>query len=188
VFKTWFEAAAYCNWLSEQDGIGREQWCYETNAEGQLRLRESYLSRTGYRLPTESEMEYAIRAGAVTSRFYGESDELLEKYGWYQPNSKGRHWPVGILKPNDFGLFDAHGNVWCWCQEPLRRYSPTEPGKVFEDHEGALPIDPKQGRAMRGNCYNDHGHEIGCDKAWDPEPGYGSNISGFRVARTMRAE
>jgi formylglycine-generating enzyme required for sulfatase activity len=188
VYKTWFEAAAYCNWLSEQEGIDREQWCYETNAEGQIKLRQNYLSRTGYRLPTEAEMEYAIRAGAITTRFFGESDELLEKYGRYVPNSKGHHWPVGSLKPNDLGLFDAHGNVWCWCQEPCRLYSQSEPGTVFEDQEGALVIDPEQGRAMRGNCYTDHGVEVGCARAWYPNPGHSSNIGGFRVARTMTSE
>jgi formylglycine-generating enzyme required for sulfatase activity len=188
VRRTWFEAAAYCNWLSEQEGIDREQWCYETNAEGQIKLRQNYLSRTGYRLPTEAEMEYAIRAGAITTRFYGESDELLEKYGRYVPNSKGHHWPVGSLKPNDLGLFDAHGNVWCWCQEPGRRYSQSEPGMVYEDQEGALVIDPEQGRSMRGNCYTDHGDEVGCAKAWYPNPVDSSNIGGFRVARTMTSE
>src|SRR5262249_48812502 len=49
VYTTWFEAAAYCNWLSEQEGIDREQWCYEKDAEGQIKLRQNYLSRTGYR-------------------------------------------------------------------------------------------------------------------------------------------
>src|SRR5262249_6013106 len=150
--------------------IDREQWCYEVTAEGEVKLREKYLSLTGYRLPTEAEMEYTIRAGAITTRFYGESEELLEKYCWYVPNSKGRLWPVGSLKPNDLGLFDAHGNVWCWCQEPGRNYPHGEPGKVFEDQEGELVIDPKQGRAMRGNCYTDHGEGVGCARSWGPEP------------------
>jgi serine/threonine protein kinase/formylglycine-generating enzyme required for sulfatase activity len=188
VYKTWFDGAAYCNWLSDQEGIDRDQWCYEINADGQVKLRDKYLSRTGYRLPTEAEMEYANRAGAVSKRFYGESEELLEKYGWYVPNSKGRHWPVGSLKPNDFGLFDTHGNVWCWCQEPCRPYPRGETETVFEDQEGELVINPTQGRAMRGNCYTDQGNNIRCAKAWYPAPTYNSNIAGFRVARTMRAE
>jgi formylglycine-generating enzyme required for sulfatase activity len=188
VYITWFEAAAYCNWLSEQEGIERDQWCYETNAEGQVKLREKYLSRTGYRLPTEAEMEYTNRAGAITTRFYGESEELLEKYGWYVPNSKGHRWPVGSLKPNDLGFFDTLGNVWCWCQEPYRKYPQGEQGKVFEDQEGELVINPKQGRAMRGNCYTDQGTQVGCARSWYPEPTYQTNIAGFRVTRTMRDE
>jgi eukaryotic-like serine/threonine-protein kinase len=76
------------------------------------KLAEKYLSHTGYRLPTEAEMEYATRAGAVTSRYFGETEELLPRYAWYVTNSQDRTWPVGSKKPNDLGLFDMHGNVW----------------------------------------------------------------------------
>jgi formylglycine-generating enzyme required for sulfatase activity/tRNA A-37 threonylcarbamoyl transferase component Bud32 len=120
----WYEAAAYCNWLSDQEGIPRDQWCYETNARGQVtKLKENYLSLTGYRLPTEAEWEYACRAGAVTSRYYGETADLLDQYGWYSTNAHERTWPVGGKKPNDLGLFDLHGNVYTWCQESYRDYS-----------------------------------------------------------------
>src|SRR5438094_7675754 len=85
-----------------------------------MTLPADYLQRSGYRLPTEAEWEYACRAGAVTSRYYGESEELLGKYAWYGSNSAGHTWPVGMLKPNDLGLFDMHGNVYTWCQERFR--------------------------------------------------------------------
>jgi serine/threonine protein kinase/formylglycine-generating enzyme required for sulfatase activity len=187
-FKSWFDAAAYCNWLSEKEGIDRDQWCYEIVTKEQARLKENYLNRTGYRLPTEAEMEYASRAGAITARFYGESEELLEKYCWYVPNCEGRIWPVGSLKPNDLGFFDTHGNVWCWCQERPREYPQGELGKVFEDEEGELVINPKQGRATRGNCYTDLGNSIRCARYSNFTPSFHTNIIGFRVARTMRAE
>ena len=128
---SWYQAAAYCNWLSQQQKLPEDQWCYEISETdlraikngdppAAMKLKENYLSLTGYRLPTEAEMEYATRAGAVTSRYYGETEELLAKYAWYIKNSKEKTWPVGSLKPNDLGLFDVQGNVFTWCQEATR--------------------------------------------------------------------
>src|SRR6516225_191938 len=107
----WYMAARYCNWLSKKEGIPEEEWCYEIHGN-EFRLKANYLSRRGYRLPTEAEMEFATRAGASTARYYGETEELLPKYAWYLRNSQEQTWPVGSLKPNDLGLFDVQGNVW----------------------------------------------------------------------------
>ncbi len=48
---------------------------------------------------------------------YGEPEELLGKYAWFSGNSLSKGHPVGQLKPNDFGLFDMHGNAWEWCDD-----------------------------------------------------------------------
>src|SRR5262249_20286345 len=115
-------------------------------------LKENYLSLTGYRLPTEAEMEYATRAGAVTSRYYGETEELLPKYAWYFKNSQAKAWPVGSLKPNDFGLFDVQGNVNTWCQERYQSY-PHGINGLIEDKEDVYSINIKNDRVLRGGSF-----------------------------------
>jgi serine/threonine protein kinase/formylglycine-generating enzyme required for sulfatase activity len=117
---SWYDAAAYCNWLSKEEGISQDQWCYEPNERGEYAARmkvvTGYLSKTGYRLPTEAEREYACRAWSTTAWSYGNAMDLLDKYAWFSVNSWNRTHPVGSLRPNDLGLFDMHGNVLEWCQ------------------------------------------------------------------------
>ena len=84
-------------------------------------------------MPTEAEWEYAARAGALTSRHYGLSVDLLGEYAWYQANSHNRAWPGGRLKPNDLGLFDMLGNVYEWCQDRALGYQPGRAESPMND-------------------------------------------------------
>jgi formylglycine-generating enzyme required for sulfatase activity len=97
---SWQDAVDYC--------IARTR---REQASG--RLPEGY----AYRLPTEAEWEYACRAGTTTRFSYGDDPSYLQAgdYAWCNRNSDSTTHPVGTRRPNPWGLFDMHGNVWEWC-------------------------------------------------------------------------
>ncbi len=122
-----------------------------------MRVRPTFLNLTGYRLPTEAEWEYACRCGAVTSRYYGETEELLGRYAWYTKNSLDRGMLLpGSLRPNDRGLFDMLGNAGEWCQDPAFPYAPGSPGRPSEyrGHEADIrDISDSISRLLRGGAF-----------------------------------
>ncbi len=188
---SWYDTATYCNWLSKEEGIPKDHWCYETNllGLGQItKLKGNYLSLNGYRLPTEAEIEYATRSGATTSRYYGNAVELLEKHGWFDKNSQNRSWPVGSLKPNDLGFFDLHGNVLCWCQERYKKDPQGFGDKINQDIEDILSINNQDVRALRGGSFYNLASEL--RSAWRNAnvPTSASIVTGLRPARTFTAE
>jgi formylglycine-generating enzyme required for sulfatase activity len=198
VWVSWFQAAAYCNWLSKREGIPKDQWCYEIPDEPgdnimtwrftNMKLKKNYLSLTGYRLPTEAEWEYACRAGAVTSRYYGETAELLGHYGWYLGSTPDdRTQPVGTKKPNDWGLFDMHGNVTNWCQERSKEYAEEKQGKPVDDIEDdILSIQITDTRVFRGGSYPFPASLVRSSFRAFYAPSLRDSNSGFRLARTYR--
>jgi len=186
ILMTWFEAAQYCNWLSQKEGIAAEEWCYpalEQIKEG-MSLPSNYLHRTGYRLPTEAEWEYACRAGAYTARFFGSSEDLLPEYAWYTGTTfNERPWPVGELKPNDFGLFDIYGNVWEWGQDRVKIYRSESGPRIREDIEDStLIVSKDHPRPRKGGSYT-YGPEL-CARVSYPEWLYSGRASGQRRLST----
>jgi formylglycine-generating enzyme required for sulfatase activity len=183
----WCDAARYCNWLSEQEKIPKDQWCYEPKGwldffDDDMKGKANYLSLSGYRLPTVAEWEYACRAGTLTAWAHGSDEALLGHYAWYSLNSKWTMHPVGWLKPNALGLFDMHGNAWQLCQD------------VLGEKEHTLAIC-----TLRGGSFNDHARNV--RSASNDVPGMmveavggGPSLGvkeiassvGFRVARTYR--
>jgi eukaryotic-like serine/threonine-protein kinase len=187
---TWYEAVAYCNWLSEQEGIPKEQWCYEPNKNGNyvrgMTMSKDYLKRTGYRLPTEAEWEYACGVGAETGFCFGESEDLVAKYAWCARSTQRPYTthPVGSLKPNDLGLFDMHGNGWEWCQNIYRDYPKTKDNSAIPDLEENTAVTTKT-RVLHGGSF-DHvprnAHSAGRRNSYPWNSSYGD---GFRPARTV---
>jgi formylglycine-generating enzyme required for sulfatase activity len=106
----WSDSMAFCEKLSAKQ------------EEKNLRLR--------YRLPTEAEWEYACRAGSTTPFCFGDDEAMLAEYGWFKANADGRVQPVGKKRPNEWGLFDMHGNLleWVadWSSDSYYSQSPKE--------------------------------------------------------------
>jgi len=120
---SWHDATEFCKRLSAEEG-------------------------KTYRLPTEAEWEYACRAGTTKQYSFGDAWTSLGEYAWYANNSDTKTHLVGEKKPNAWGLYDMHGNVYEWCQD-----------RFGEDYYAGSPTDdppgPERGayRVVRGGCW-----------------------------------
>ena len=143
---------------------------------------EKVSEKTGHevRLPTEAQWEYACRADSETAYCFGDSEDRLGEYAWYHDNASGagEKYPHSVAqkKPNAWGLYDMHGNVWEWCRDWYDE-------DYYENSAPENPEGPSQGDrlVLRGGCWlSDAWLCRSTNRDWLPPAGTLSNL-GFRV-------
>lgn len=152
---SWLRAVRFCNAASEWEGF---EPAYRFDGEDVTPIPDA----EGYRLPSETEWEYACRAGSAAPR-YG----ALPEIAWSYADGVRHPQDVGARLPNLFGLFDMLGNTWEWCED-------------LYDGESS-----RRTRAMRGGGFADEPTLVRADTRREGAPRDGYDDVGLRVARSV---
>jgi formylglycine-generating enzyme required for sulfatase activity len=164
---SWIDAVRFCNWLSLREGLTP---CYEQHDSNW----DLVASADGYRLPTEVEWECACRAGTTTVYASGDDVSLLAAYAVCYANQTA---VCGSRLPNAWGVFDAHGNVYEWCQD---LYS----GEEHEQEQDGASREKANRRVLRGGAFDYDWKYAASAASTKNFAWYRSPTIGFRVARS----
>ncbi len=172
----WSDAAMFCNARSQVDGL---EPCYD-----ELSFACNFQA-SGYRLPTEAEWEYACRAGSSTDYDFGGDPQKLASRACYANNSNKRTLKTGSRKPNAFGLYDMHGNVFEWCYD-------VYDVDYYKNSPKTDPRGPAAGkeRVLRGGAWNSSAEACRSSYRVSDVPGitdacFAQDTYGFRCVRRL---
>jgi formylglycine-generating enzyme required for sulfatase activity len=182
-FHQWDNCVAYgaCNRSGEQWGRGKQPAIYVSWDDAQQYVRWlSGLTGKKYRLLSEAEWEYAARAGSTSAYPFGDDPSMLDEYAWQRHNSDEKAHPVDDnRKPNQFGLYNMHGNVWEWVEDCYHKYTPTDgPASTTGDCND---------RVARGGSWYGMPADLRSARRDENPASYRENSLGFRVGRTLSA-
>ena len=133
-----------------------------------------------YRLPSEAEWEYAARAGTTTRYSFGDNESDLTEYAWYYEKFIDETHPVGQKKPNPWGLYDMHGNVYEWVHDewhPSYNGAPSNTIPWIGDGESRRVLRGGGWTTVPGACQSATRNFFEAD--------YRGNTHGFRVVKVM---
>jgi len=163
---------------NDQRPVERVSWNDATDACRQLSARFG----ATVRLPSEAEWSYAARAGSSGPWCFGDDAAELERYAWFDDNTSDSTAPVALKRPNAWGLFDMHGNVYEWCADA---YSPD--GETADGSPRASN-DPSATRALRGGAFDSSALEVTSSSRCESEPTERFPLYGVRLCIDLRPE